>query len=87
MNDTIQFFTLLGTIIGTVLWLKTSLTERLARLEADHDKLSAKIDGLSKDITDVRERLADVRERLARVETKLDIPLHTDSTLTPVNPQ
>ncbi len=79
MNDTMQFFTLLGTIIGTVLWLKTSLTERLARLEADHDKLVAKIDTLSRDVTDIR-------ECLARVETKLDIPPHTDPTLTPVDP-
>lgn len=80
MNDTIQFFTLLGTIIGTVLWLKTSLTERLARLEAGHDKLSAKIDSLAKYITDIR-------ERLARVETRLDILPGMDSTPTPVNPQ
>ena len=95
MNETIQFFTLLATIIGLLatmvgmmVWLKSSLTaqfnerfdsfdKRLTRLEADHDKLGNKIDMLARDMTDIR-------ERLARVEAKLDLPPNIDPSLPPV---
>ena len=103
MNETIQFFTLLATIIGLLatmvgmmVWLKSSLTaqfnerfdsfdKRLTRLEADHDKLGNKIDMLARDMTDIRAKdMTDIRERLARVEAKLDLPPNIDPSLPPV---
>jgi len=69
MTDTIQFFTLLGTILATMVWLKTSLT---AQFNERFNTINERFNTIDERFNTIDERFNSFDKRLSRLEADHD---------------
>ena len=69
MNETIQFFTLLATIVGMIVWLKSSLT---AQFNERFNTIDERFNTIDERFNTMDERFNSFDKRLTRLEADHD---------------
>lgn len=65
MDQNIQFFITVGTVIAVFLWLRNDINQLGAKIDRVNDTLKADINALSGEVNSVRAEVASIRETLA----------------------